>query len=64
MFQDNIFTVDNTHLSLSNLDIQLFKKARATYYLIPPLLHRFGEVSLMYPGGCSIGKRPIEGILQ
>lgn len=63
-YSDHIFTVDNTHLSLDNLNRDLFKKARATYYLIPPLLARFGEVSLMYPGGCSIGKRPIEGIVQ
>jgi UDP-N-acetylglucosamine 1-carboxyvinyltransferase len=43
---------------------ELFKKARATYYLIPPLLARFGEVSITYPGGCSIGKRPIDGIIK
>lgn len=58
-FQNNIFTVDNTHLSLSNIRQDLFKKARATYYLIPPLLAQFGEVNLTYPGGCRIGKRPI-----
>lgn len=64
VYSDNIFTIDNTHISLENLDTHLFKKARATYYLIPPLLARFWHVSLMYPGGCSIGKRPIEGIVQ
>lgn len=63
-YKNHTFTIDNTHLSLENLNRDLFKKARATYYLIPPLLARFGEVSLMYPGGCSIGKRPIEGIVQ
>lgn len=59
-FQNNIWTINNAHLSLTNLKTPLFKKARATYYLIPPLLARFGEVDLLYPGGCSIGKRPIE----
>lgn len=63
-FEKNVFTVDNRKLSLSNLKQDLFKKARATYYLIPPLLSRFGEVSLAYPGGCSIGKRPIDGIVK
>lgn len=63
-FEKNTFTADNTKLSLSNIRQDLFKKARATYYLIPPLLARFGEVSLTYPGGCSIGKRPIDGIVQ
>jgi UDP-N-acetylglucosamine 1-carboxyvinyltransferase len=41
VYSDNIFTIDNTHISLENLDTHLFKKARATYYLIPPLLARF-----------------------
>ena len=63
-FEKNTFTVDNRSLSLSGLRQDLFKKARATYYLIPPLLAQFGEVSLTYPGGCSIGKRPIEGIVK
>ncbi len=63
-YSNHSFAIDNTHLSLENLNRDLFKKARATYYLIPPLLARFGKVSLMYPGGCSIGKRPIEGIVQ
>lgn len=63
-FEKNTFTIDNRHLVLGNLKQELFKKARATYYLIPPLLSRFGEVSLTYPGGCSIGKRPIDGIVK
>lgn len=63
-FEKNTFTIDNSGLNLTNLRQELFKKARATYYLIPPLLSRFGEVSLTYPGGCSIGKRPIDGIVK
>lgn len=63
-FEKNTFTIDNSHINLENLKQDLFKKARATYYLIPPLLSRFGEVSLTYPGGCSIGKRPIDGIVK
>jgi UDP-N-acetylglucosamine 1-carboxyvinyltransferase len=63
-FEKNVFSVDNTHCSLTNIRHDLFKKARATYYLIPSLLARFGEASLMFPGGCSIGKRPIDGIVD
>lgn len=63
-FEKNTFSVDNRSVSLANLKEHLFKKARATYYLIPPLLSRFSEVSLTYPGGCSIGKRPIDGIVK
>ena len=63
-YSDHTFSVDNTNISLANIREDLFKKARATYYLIPPLLARFGEVNLTYPGGCSIGKRPIDGIIK
>lgn len=63
-FEKNILTIDNKNISLANLKQELFKKARATYYLIPPLLARFGEVSLTYPGGCNLGKRPIDGIVK
>ena len=63
-FEKNTFTVDNSQLSLSNIRQDLFKKARATYYFIPPLLARFGEVSMGYPGGCNLGKRPIDGIVK
>jgi len=63
-FQNNTFSVDNSQLSLTNLKQELFKKARATYYFIPPLLARFGEISLTYPGGCNLWKRPIDGIVK
>jgi hypothetical protein len=53
-FEKNTFSVDNSQLSLTNLKQELFKKARATYYFIPPLLARFGEISLTYPGGCNL----------
>lgn len=35
------------------------KHMRASYYLLSPLLLKFGKVELNFPGGCSIGARPI-----
>lgn len=64
IFEKNVFSVENGNLNIKNLKKELFKKARATYYFIPPLLARFEEVSLTYPGWCSIGKRPIEWIVN
>ena len=37
---------------------------RAAYYLIPGLLFRFGHAKIPYPGGCSIGKRPLDGTIN
>lgn len=35
-------------------------KMRASYYLIGPLLGRFGKAKVAMPGGCNFGKRPID----
>ncbi|MFC1632975.1 UDP-N-acetylglucosamine 1-carboxyvinyltransferase [Patescibacteria group bacterium] len=37
---------------------------RASIMLVGPLLARFGEVSFPHPGGCVIGKRPIDLFLE
>lgn len=43
-----------------NLDKDLVCKLRASIVLLGPMLARFGKVSLPHPGGCIIGKRPID----
>ncbi|MFA5290757.1 MAG: UDP-N-acetylglucosamine 1-carboxyvinyltransferase, partial [Candidatus Paceibacterota bacterium] len=42
----------------------LSKKLRASIVLTGPLLARFGEVHFPHPGGCVIGKRPIDLFLD
>ncbi|MFA6253643.1 MAG: UDP-N-acetylglucosamine 1-carboxyvinyltransferase [Candidatus Paceibacterota bacterium] len=42
----------------------LSKKLRASIVLTGPLLARFGEVHFPFPGGCIIGKRPIDLFLD
>lgn len=39
---------------------ELMKKIRASILLLAPLLYRFGTVDMPFPGGCNIGKRPID----
>lgn len=36
------------------------RKMRASYYVLGPLLTRFGHAELSLPGGCAIGARPID----
>lgn len=38
----------------------LTKKMRASNLILGPLVARFGEVSLPFPGGCNIGSRPMD----
>lgn len=36
------------------------RKMRASYYVLGPLLSRFGKCELSLPGGCAIGARPMD----
>ncbi|QJC33082.1 UDP-N-acetylglucosamine 1-carboxyvinyltransferase [Enterobacteriaceae endosymbiont of Donacia semicuprea] len=38
----------------------LVKSTRASIWLISPILSRLGKIKISLPGGCSIGKRPID----
>lgn len=59
-FTGNRLTMDMTAISLRNMDRELMKKIRASILLLSPLLYRFGTVDIPFPGGCNIGKRPID----
>ncbi|MEO0085362.1 MAG: UDP-N-acetylglucosamine 1-carboxyvinyltransferase [candidate division WOR-3 bacterium] len=38
----------------------IVRKMRASYYVLGPLLGRFGECRVSLPGGCAIGPRPVD----
>ncbi len=38
----------------------LVRKMRASYYVLGPLLARYGRCELSLPGGCAIGARPMD----
>ena len=40
------------------------KKLRASYYFMSVLLGKYKKVSMYFPGGCNIGKRPIDQTLK
>ncbi len=39
---------------------EIVSKMRASYYVLGPLLARFGQAKVYLPGGCAIGPRPID----
>lgn len=43
---------------------ELVTKMRASFWVIGPLLARCGEASVSLPGGCAIGTRPVNFILE
>jgi len=56
--------IDASSLTHSLLDPVLAEKIRASVMLIGPVLARLGEVTLPYPGGCVIGKRPVDFFIE
>jgi len=58
---------DNSKLSLNAENIisfeapyELVKTMRASFYVMGPLLGRFGEARVSLPGGCAWGPRPVD----
>ncbi|MDI6778273.1 MAG: UDP-N-acetylglucosamine 1-carboxyvinyltransferase [Patescibacteria group bacterium] len=48
----------------NSLDKNLTKKLRASIILAGPMLARTGKVEMYHPGGCVIGRRPIDMFLD
>jgi UDP-N-acetylglucosamine 1-carboxyvinyltransferase len=61
---DHAFSVRAAELSSTNFDSEIAKRLRSSIVLTGPILARFGRVSFPYPGGCVIGKRPIDVFLN
>ncbi|MCM8808408.1 MAG: UDP-N-acetylglucosamine 1-carboxyvinyltransferase [Candidatus Omnitrophica bacterium] len=57
---NNNLIINNSAINSFSPPDEIVKKIRASYYLISPLLARFQKVKIAYPGGCEIGKRPID----
>lgn len=57
---DSTINIDNTNINTHLALNDETSKMRASYYLLGPLLNKYGKVELNYPGGCSIGTRPID----
>lgn len=63
-WQENTLTLDTTHLSQNQMNMDMIKKIRASILLLSPMLHFFWNISIPFPGGCNIWKRPIDAHLE
>ncbi|MCX6763081.1 MAG: UDP-N-acetylglucosamine 1-carboxyvinyltransferase [Candidatus Moranbacteria bacterium] len=61
---DNKVEIQADKIKKSRLDDGLAKKLRASIILAGPVLARTGGVRMHHPGGCVIGKRPIDMFLD
>jgi len=51
---------DASNLKTHHASCKLVKKIRASIWMLAPLVVRLGKAKISYPGGCNIGKRPID----
>ena len=55
-----IMEVDASTISRTDVPLELCRRMRASSYYIGALLARFGQAQVPLPGGCDIGRRPID----
>lgn len=51
--------IDSSKIKNKLIPEKIVKKLRASYYFMGALLSKFKKVEMYFPGGCSIGARPI-----
>jgi UDP-N-acetylglucosamine 1-carboxyvinyltransferase len=52
--------IDNATLNSVTAPYDLVKTMRASILVLGPLLTRYGEANVSFPGGCAIGSRPVD----
>ncbi len=63
-FAGSTVTVNASTVRSHEVNLLYGSKVRSSFLLFGPLLHRFGEARIPNPGGCRIGARPIERIIN
>ena len=59
-FIDGSLKIDATSVDNPEAPYDLVKTMRASFYVLGPLLARFGYVKVSLPGGCAWGPRPVD----
>ena len=59
-FSDNTLLVNGDNVNNPEAPYELVKTMRASFYVLGPLISRFGYVKVSLPGGCAWGPRPVD----
>ena len=59
-FRDNSLEIDSSNVNNPEAPYDLVKTMRASFYVLGPLISRFGRVQVSLPGGCAWGPRPVD----
>ena len=60
----NIMEIDSSSIVNKEIPENISRKLRASYYFMSALLGKYKKVEMYFPGGCSIGARPIDQTLK
>lgn len=60
----SLMTIDSRKIVNKEIPEEISKKLRASYYFMSSLLGKYKKVEMYFPGGCSIGARPIDQTLK
>lgn len=63
-FTDNTVRICAKNIHSNEISAEKAQMLRAGLMYMAPLLHRTDEVKIPFPGGCNIGKRPIDALLH
>ncbi len=59
-FENKTVIIDSSFANKTEIPFDLVKKMRSSIIFMGAMLSRFKEVTISYPGGCELGKRPID----
>ncbi len=57
---DDVLTIDTSSIERFEASYELVTRMRASILVLGPLVARLGKARVAFPGGCNIGKRPID----
>ena len=58
--ENSLLTIDPTVIDNREIPEEISKKLRASYYFMGAILGKYKKAEMFFPGGCSIGARPID----
>ena len=62
--KEGLIKIDSSNLVNREIPEMISSKLRASYYFMSALLGKYKKVEMYFPGGCSIGARPIDQTLK
>ena len=62
--KDGMLKINSSNIINKEISEEMSSKLRASYYFMSSLLGKYKHVEIYFPGGCTIGARPIDQTLK